>query len=348
MRLLPALALALLVVPFTGCLKSKDTFTLNKDGSGSIVSTYSVDMTKARELASAVAMFMGQGSPEEIAKTKDVELLNFEHPNWFKAAAAKVEGYSVTSATQSITAAEAKKDEAKADEAKADEAKKDEAKKDEAKKDEAKKDDAAAEVPKTRSTRIEATFDSLAAAAQADAFAITAITLSKVAKSEKLPNGAWKLVVKDAFSGLDASQTGGMDPSQMLPMFEGQLKKGLAVTLCFTVPGKILETNGKKSEDGRTATTLITYDRVLEGKDLALNIVFEATDDMKLKPFSSSPDIMSLANRLMGKPPAGMASKPKEGGGAADDEETGGEKKADEGKDAPAKDAAPKKDAPVK
>ncbi len=304
MRRFIALAVLAAAIPFAGCLKSKDHVTLNKDGSGTIVSTYAVDMTKARELAAAASMLMGQGSPEEIAKMKDIELLNFEHPNWFKAAAAKTEGYSITSATQQI-----------------------------ASKEEGKKD-----AGTTRTTRVEATFTSLAAAAQADAFAITSVTLSKVEKTEKLPKGAWKLVVKDAFSGLDPSQTGGMDPTQMLPMFEGQLKKGLAITLAFTVPGTILSTNGTKADDGRTATMEITYDKVLEGKGLGLTIVFETADDIKLKPFASAPDVMRLAQRLMGKPPALKAAAKKDEGGGA---EAGGE--TPEGKDAEGKDGDAKK-----
>ena len=84
MRHATALAALLTVLLLAGCLKSKEGFVLNKDGSGSIESTYEVDMTKARELFSAASMLMGQGSPEDIAKIPDEELANFEHPNWYR------------------------------------------------------------------------------------------------------------------------------------------------------------------------------------------------------------------------------------------------------------------------
>lgn len=297
MRLVLAFAALLAALPFGGCLKSKDHFTLAKDGSGTISSSYTVDLTAARELLSAAAMLTGQGSPDAVAKLTEDKLMNFEHPGWFHAAAARVEGYRVTSASQSMTGAEGE--------------------------------------PRQRVTSVETCFDSLDAASQADAFAITAITLSKVEPTEELPKGAWKLVLKDAFSGLDPSQTGGMDATSMLPMFEQQLKKKLSTTIAFTVPGKILETNGTKSEDGRTASTEITYDRILEGKSLALTIVFEAAEDVKLKPFTASPDLMKLMQRLQGTPPEVKKDEPKgEAGGAEGEDPDAGDESDEEQPDA--------------
>ncbi|MDF1701684.1 MAG: hypothetical protein P1V36_11065 [Planctomycetota bacterium] len=308
MRRVLAFALIFALVPLAGCLKAKDHITLNKDGSGTIVSTYDVDLTKTRELLSAVAMLMGQGDPAAIAKMKDEQLMNFEHPNWFKKASAEVEGYDVTSATQSIVGEK--------------------------------------DGPKTRKTTVNATFESLVAASAAKAFPITSVTLSKVEKSEKLPNGAWKLVLKDAFSGLDPAQTGGMDPSQMMPMFEPQLKK-LTTTFAFTIPGKILETNGTKSDDGCTASMVIDYNKMMEGKEVALNIVFEAAEGAKLKPFAYTPDLMSLMPRIQGQPPVLKdAAENEEGGGAEAGEgeaKPDGAKKADgEKKPEPAKSDAGK------
>ena len=308
MRRLLAFALVLVMVPLGGCLKSKDHVTLNKDGSGTIVSTYEVDLTKARELLAAVAMLMGQGDPETIAKMKDEHLMNFEHPNWFRQTAAQVEGYEVRSATQRIVPVEApaKEGEAKEGEAKADAARK-------------------------RVTQIESTFASLAAAAQAQAFPIMSVELSRVEKSEKLPNGAWKLVVKDAVSGIDPAQTQGMDPSQMLPMFEPQLKN-LTSSFRFTIPGKIIETNGTKDEDGCTASMSVDYNKMMEGKAVGLTIVFEAAEGAALTPFKHTPDLMALMPRLQQKPP--VLEEPEK------PVTTGDAPKDDAGK----KDDAPKKD----
>ena len=269
MRRLVAFALALTVLPLAGCLKAKDHITLNKDGSGTIVSTYEVDLTKARELLASVAMLMGQGDPAAIEKMKDEELMNFEHPAWFRQAAGEVEGYEVKGATQTIEKGEDGK--------------------------------------KTRKTSVEATFATLAAASAAKAFPITSVTLSRIDPSEAMPKGAWKLVVKDAFSGLDPNQTGGMDPSQMMPMFEPQLKS-LATSFAFTVPGKILETNGARGEDGRTATLGIDYNTMMEGKSVALTIVFEPEEGAKLTPFTYTPDLMALMPRLQNKPPVAPAA----------------------------------------
>lgn len=308
MRRFVAFALVATVLPLAGCLKAKDHITLNKDGSGTIVSSYEVDLTKARELLTALAMLMGQGDPEQIAKMKDEQLMNFEHPNWFREAAGRIEGYSVKTATQSIV----------------------------------KEEDGG----KKRRTTVEASFDTLAAAAAAKAFPIMSVNLSRVEKSEKLPDGAWKLVVKDALSGIDPAQTGGMDPSQMMPMFEPQLKS-LASTFQFTIPGTIVETNGTKAEDGCTASMTIDYNKMMEGTSVALEIVFTAAEGAKLKPFAYTPNLMELLPRLQQQPPA-LASKTEEGGGAEGEGE-GAEGEGDAKPDGEAKpDAKKADDAPQK
>lgn len=321
MRRLIAFALILVVTPLAGCLKAKDHVTLNKDGSGTIVSSYEVDLTKARALLTTVAMLMGQGDPEQIAKMKDEHLMNFEHPNWFRQKAGEVEGYDVQSATQQIVPV---KDDDK-------------------------------DGPKKRVSGVEASFTSLAAAAQAQAFPIMSVSLSRVEKSEKLPKGAWKLVVKDMVSSIDPAQTQGMDPAQMLPMFEEQLKT-LNSTFTFTIPGKIIETNGKQAEDGCTASLKVDYDTMLSGKSVGLTIVFSAAEGAKLTPFTHSPDLMALMPRLQQKPPVLAKEKPTTGGAAEagkgpavkeGEKPAEGEAKPDEPKkDAPAKDA-PAKDEPA-
>jgi len=274
----------LLVLPLAGCLQSKDTITIRKDGSGTIVSSYSVELGKLRDLMSMYAMMSGE-DPEKVAKIPDADLPNGVAPAWFKNGAAETEGYAIEDAKESI--ADGK-----------------------------------------RVTTVSATFDSLEAAAKGGAFFASTVTLSKVDKSEKVPNGAWKFTVKNALSGGgQADAMGGMDPAQMLPMVEEQLKS-LSIKLGLAVPTKVLEHNGEQAEGKNEVTWNVTYDKILEGKDVTMSIVFEASDDLKLKAFTYTPDMMALARRAMRKPPA-----PKKADEKKADEPKKGEKKVEEPKD---------------
>ncbi len=157
----------------------------------------------------------------------------------------------------------------------------------------------------TRANVMSASFTSLEAAAKGGAFFAASVTLSKVDKSERLPNGAWKLVFREALAG-GGEALGGMDPAQMLPMFEAQLS-GFSVKRAVTLPCAILETNGKASADKMTVEWTVNYDKILEGKDLEMTVVFEAKEEVKLKPFKFSPDIMALVPRFTQPPPGAKA-----------------------------------------
>ena len=63
-----ALMLALLVLPFAGCLKSDDSLTIRKDGSGTISSTYSVDLKNYRTLLMTVATITRRDRAEGLAR----------------------------------------------------------------------------------------------------------------------------------------------------------------------------------------------------------------------------------------------------------------------------------------
>lgn len=168
----------------------------------------------------------------------------------------------------------------------------------------------------TRTTVVQGKFTSLEAAAKANAF-FSGVTLSRVKKSAEVPNGGWKLSFQNVFAGDPLGM--GMDASQMLPMFETYLKT-LRMTRRITLPTKILDTNGKKSEDGKTVSWVVTYDRLVEGKDITATVVFEAAEGLELKPFTFSPNLRVLSKRAAEQPPI-----PKEDEGAeGDGEEKGG------------------------
>ncbi len=279
---------ALLALPLTGCLKSKDAITLNKDGSGTIVSSYVVELGKLRELMQMYAMMQGQ-DPEQVADIDNADLPNGAAPAWFKAGAAKTKGYAITDAVEEIE-------------------------------------------ENRRTTTVSATFTSLEAAARGGAFFASTVTLSRVEKSKKAPDGAWKLTVRNALSGGgQADAMGGMDPATALPMVEGQLGK-LSIKLSMTVPTKILDHNGVKAETKNEVSWSVDYDKIVEGKDVTMSIVFEAAKDLKLKPFTYAPDMMALARRAMNKPPKPKAKKGEE------------KKKAEPTKTSDEKKPEPKKD----
>ena len=284
-----ALVAVLLVLPLAGCLQSKDAVVINKDGSGTITSSYVTELSHLRDLMGMYAMMQGE-DPEAIAKIDDADLPNAAAPAWFRAGAAMAKGYEITAAQESIEDSK-------------------------------------------RTTTISARFASLEAAARGGAFFASTVTLSRVEKSEKAPKGAWKLTMRNALSGGGQSDAmGGMDPATALTMVEAQLKS-LSVKVSVTVPTKILDHNGAKAEKKNEVTWLVDYDKIVDGKtDVTMSIVFEPSDDLKLKPFTYAPDARALAKRAMNKPP-----KPSKPAAKKDGDE---KKPADPKKDAK-KDKAP-------
>ena len=263
-RIIPALLLALLVLPFPGCVESTDTVTLQKDGSGTVRSVYETDLEKYRDLLMTLASF-GMGNAEQLQKASDEELYNMEHPAWARKFAEKAKGYEVTKGVQTI------------------------------------KD-------KKRSTVIEGKFSSLEEAARGGAFAVFNVELSAVEKSEKVPGGAWKFVISTPLAG-DAEATGGIDMKQMLPMFEMQLS-ALKTAFELKLPSKILETNGKKGEDGSSVSWTYTFDDLMDTEaDATMTVVFEAAEDVKLKAFKYEADVNALMERAQQMPPKDAAAK---------------------------------------
>jgi hypothetical protein len=151
----------------------------------------------------------------------------------------------------------------------------------------------------SRTTTVRANFKSLEAAAKAGAFFVSSVTL------EKTEDGAWSLTFKDSLSAAkEASGSAGMqfDLPSILSMLEEQLK-GLSITRSITLPTKVLETNGTKSDDGKTVSFTVDFKKLSEGKDLELKIKFEAAETLKLVPFKHSPDKPAIMKRLTMPPP---------------------------------------------
>jgi len=255
---LPLLATFLLLLPLAACVESKDAVTLKADGSGTIVSTYAVNLVKMRELIDMYSVLQGN-EPGAAGKMKDEDLPNAVAPAWFREAAADVKGYEIKTAKEGL-------------------------------------------VEGRRTTTVKASFTTLEAAARGGAFFSSSVTLSRVKKSEKAPKGAWKLTIKNALSGADPSAMGGMDPTTLLAMVQEQVKD-LKIDLSIALPTRVLAHNGTKSEETGAISWSVTYDKIAEGKDLTMAVTFEASDTLKLKPFTYKPDMQKLAKRAMRKPP---------------------------------------------
>ena len=260
MRTIRLLALAALGLGLTACLDVKDEMRIAADGSGTLKTTYVVDLKQGAALMEMVKMFF----PTDEAGAAPNAVPDVVAPGWLREAARGVEGYTLEKA-DSVT-----------------------------------KDD-------KRTTTVQAKFTSLAAAAKAEAFLMSTVAL------EKTPAGAWKLSFKAGLpTDMGGGGGGGMPPmsaKDILEMLEEQLS-GMRVEESITVPTKILETNGTKSEDGKTVTFVVDFAKLKEGKDIELTVTFEAAEGLKLEPFRHRPSFESLARRIMEPVPGDPVQPP--------------------------------------
>jgi hypothetical protein len=179
---------------------------------------------------------------------------------------------------------------------------------------------------KKRSTTIEGAFTSLEEAARGGAFAVFNVELSEVEKSETVPNGAWKFVISTPLAG-NADATGGMDMQQLLPSFEAQLNT-LKTSFVLNLPSKILETNGKKEENGTSVSWTYTFDDLMDTEaDATMTVVFEAGEDVQLKAFKYETDVNALLQRASQMPPKEDAGKAAAAGKEGGDAPAAGEEK---------------------
>jgi hypothetical protein len=104
----------------------------------------------------------------------------------------------------------------------------------------------------------------------------------------------------------------------LLPMIEPMLET-LEVKMTIVFPGGVVETNGKKSEDGKSVSWAATWADVKAGKCVR-TATFKG-EGLEIKPMRSRPDVMGLSKLFEPVP------KPKKPAPAA--AAPGGEKKPD-------------------
>lgn len=171
---------------------------------------------------------------------------------------------------------------------------------------------------KVRTTKVQSKFKSLEAAAKAGAFFTSNVSLEQVNASEIAKDGetpgegekkdakVWKLVLLDVIAGDFGGQ---MRPKDMLMMFE-QFVNSLEIERSIVPPSKILETNGTLSEDGKSVSWTVDYQKIVKSTDkLEMVVYFECREDVKLQPFTYSPSLESLLERGS-KPPPEIATVP--------------------------------------
>ncbi|MFO0932226.1 MAG: hypothetical protein U1E39_05900 [Planctomycetota bacterium] len=141
------------------------------------------------------------------------------------------------------------------------------------------------------------------------------------AELKKNDDGSWTLEM-DALGAMrpllsmggDASGGGGMgfDPQAMMGMV-AEMVGDFRVKRTFTLPGTIVETNGKQGEDGKTVSWSFSIEDLktatgdpknAPGK---MSVKFKG-DGLTLKPFKYAPSMADLAKRM--QPPAAKPAAP--------------------------------------
>ncbi len=141
------------------------------------------------------------------------------------------------------------------------------------------------------------------------------------AELKKNDDGSWTLEM-DALGAMrpllsmggDASGGGGMgfDPQAMMGMV-AEMVGDFRVKRTFTLPGTIVETNGKQAEDGKTVSWSFSIEDLktatgdpknAPGK---MSVKFKG-DGLTLKPFKYAPSMADLAKRM--QPPAEKPATP--------------------------------------
>ena len=92
----------------------------------------------------------------------------------------------------------------------------------------------------------------------------------------------------------------GMDPSMVMALLEPMVGS-LAFNQVLTLPAAIVETNGTKSEDGLTVSWKVSFKDLTAGKGANLMKVTFKGDGLDLKPFKYAPDLQEILERVQGK-----------------------------------------------
>jgi len=148
-------------------------------------------------------------------------------------------------------------------------------------------------------TRVEASFETLRAAAHAGAFFTASVALEPEGRE------AWKLTVTDAWAAAlrdEGGELGGRDARTLLEALRGPLA-GLTLERRIVLPTKVLETNGRLDPDGRTVTWSVSFDDLGAGRGLGLEILFAPAEGLELNRFIWRPDPDALLVRALEAPP---------------------------------------------
>jgi hypothetical protein len=275
----PALALlatfAALALP--GCMQNETSTTLLADGSGTASDTVIVDIERTKQLIETAKMFggmqQGGGGPGGLPADLDVEKML--EANYGKAALEAQLKETPGVEVKSVTS-------------------------------ELKEGKRIAKREFAFSG-----FDALGAAA----------FQTMTAELKKNDDGSWTLEM-DALGAMrpllsmggDASGGGGMgfDPQAMMGMV-AEMVGDFRVKRTFTLPGTIVETNGKQAEDGKTVSWSFSIEDLktatgdpknAPGK---MSVKFKG-DGLTLKPFKYAPSMADLAKRM--QPPAEKPATP--------------------------------------
>jgi hypothetical protein len=157
-----------------------------------------------------------------------------------------------------------------------------------------------------RNANVEATFDTLEAAAEGGAFIGASVHLDRIDET------SWKLTLVEALPALveeNDGRIGGADARIVLDAL-APLLEGFRSSRTFTLPGRILACNGRVHDDGRTVTFTLDLACLQAEAPVSFFATFEHDEAFDLEPFRFHADPERIVERLLEEPPAVGALAP--------------------------------------
>lgn len=257
-----------------GCMQSDTKTTLNADGSGTAVDVLVIDLEKTKQVLETMKMLgqmMGGGGPGGLSVPPDLDAAK-----WVEATYAKD---ALETQLRAVPGVEVKAVSSEAKDGK-------------------------------RTVRRDFGFQRLEDLGWAG-FGTTAVEL------KKLDDGSWSLemdalgAVRPLLATFGGGAPGdgqgmGLDPAALVGMVAEQVGD-FRVVRTFTLPGTVLETNGKKGDDGRTVTWSFAIDDLKTAGADPKNAPGRMTvrfrgEVLTLRAFKYAPDLKEVATRMT--PPA--------------------------------------------
>jgi hypothetical protein len=159
---------------------------------------------------------------------------------------------------------------------------------------------------------VEASFTTLAAAAEAGAFLGASVRL------EKTPAGEWRLSVREGMSRLlseTGGEVGGTEAAEAFAAIPSL--SGWSVRRAFTLPSDVLAASEGVEVSGRRVSWTVTSEDLLQHRDHA--VTFQASEDLALEPFRHEPDLDALVLRHLEAPPSEALERALPPASASDD-----------------------------